>query len=96
MKFVKTCLTSTSLMLIFGFAGCASMGTHVDCGQVARDHRSGINDTLIAQQNGVSVAEVQSCSATGSSGGPETANNYQDQPRLPNIPMVPAGAISLH
>jgi hypothetical protein len=37
---------------------------------------------------------VQSCSQTGSSGGRETANNYQDQPQLPAIPVtVPAGAM---
>jgi hypothetical protein len=36
---------------------------------------------------------VQSCSQTGSSGGRETANNYQDQPHLPYVPMITGGSI---
>src|SRR5207245_318022 len=61
---------------------------HVDCDQVSQHQRGGENDADIAKATGHSLADVQSCSQTSSSGGRETANNYQDQPHLPFIPTI--------
>ncbi len=71
---------------------------HADCDQVAQQQRGGATDADIAKATGYTVDQVQSCSQTGSSGGRETAHNYQDQPRLPAIPVtIPSGAIgTLH
>jgi|SRR5271156_3456044 hypothetical protein len=75
-------------------AGCGMVGTHADCDQVSQQQRGGASDADIAKATGYSLTDVQSCSQTGSSGGRETANNYQDQPQLPAIPVtVPAGAM---
>ena len=75
-------------------AGCVMVGTHADCDQVSQQQRGGASDADIAKATGYSLTDVQSCSQTGSSGGRETANNYQDQPQLPAIPVtVPAGAM---
>jgi len=69
------------------------IGPHVDCDQVSQQQRGGVSDDDIAKATGFTVADVQSCSATGSSGGRETANNYQDQPHLPVMPMISGGSI---
>ncbi len=91
-KFPK--LACVGMVLILGAAGCGMVSTHADCDQVAQQQRGGATDADIAKATGYSLADVQSCSTTGSSGGRETANNYQDQPRLPAIPVtVPAGAL---
>jgi hypothetical protein len=39
---------------------------------------------------------VQACSQTGSSGGRETANNYQDAPHLPSIPSMSISGGPIH
>ncbi len=82
------------LLLSIGVAGCGMITPHADCDQVAQQQRGGATDADIAKATGYTVDQVQSCSQTGSSGGRETANNYQDQPRLPAIPVsIPAGAL---
>lgn len=86
---------SLSLILGLGIAGCG-IATHVDCDQVAQQQRAGTSDTDIAQQSGHTVADVQACSQTGSSGGRETANNYQDAPHLPSIPNISISGGSIH
>ena len=94
MKLSKSILAGFGLVLTMGIAGCGAIGHHVDCDQVSQAQRSGQSDTEIAQASGFSVDQVQSCSQTGSSSGRETANNYQDQPRLPAmIPNIPSSAI---
>ena len=93
MSFLKSRFAGVGLMLLVGVAGCGIVNAHVDCDQVSQQQRGGESDIDIAKATGFSVADVQSCSQTGSSGGRETANNYQDQPHLPVIPMVPAGAL---
>jgi len=65
---------------------------HIDCDQVSQHQRSGETDEDIARATGFNVSDVQSCSQTTASSGRETANNYQDQPRLPVIPSFPAGS----
>lgn len=81
-------------LLMFAGAGCGMVAPHADCDQVSQQQRGGASDAEIAKATGYSLADVQSCSQTGSSGGRETANNYQDQPHLPAIPVsIPAGAI---
>ena len=82
------------LFLTIGLAGCGMIQSHVDCDQVAQQQRSGADDAEIAKATGFTVADVQSCSETGSSGGRETANNYQDQPHLPIIPNINGGTIT--
>jgi len=77
------------LILVLGVAGCGMVHTHVDCDQVSQHQRSGESDEDVAKATGYDLAEVQSCSQTGSSGGRETANNYQDQPHLPVVPVIP-------
>ena len=81
------------LILTIGLAGCGMVHGHVDCDQVAQQQRSGADDAEIAKATGFSVNDVQSCSQVGSSGGRETANNYQDQPNLPIVPMISGGSI---
>ena len=94
MNFDKSSFAAMSLLLVVGIAGCGMVKTHADCDQVAQRQRSGSTDTEIAQATGYSLGDVQSCSQTGSAGGRETANNYQDQPQLPAIPVsIPAGAV---
>ena len=94
MSFLKSKFVGVGLLLIVGAAGCGMVSAHVDCDQVSQQQRGGANDADIAKATGFSLADVQSCSQTGSSGGRETANNYQDQPRLPVIPVtIPAGAL---
>ena len=88
----KSSLVGASLLTLL--TGCGMVAPHADCDQVSQQQRSGASDAEIAKATGYSVAAVQSCSQTGSSGGRETANNYQDQPRLPAIPVtIPAGAV---
>ena len=94
MNFDKSSFAAMGLLFLVGIAGCGMVKTHADCDQVAQRQRSGSTDAEIAQATGYSLGDVQSCSQTGSSGGRETANNYQDQPQMPSIPvMVPAGAV---
>jgi hypothetical protein len=93
MSLLKSSFTSIGLILLVGVAGCGLVQPHVDCDQVSQQQRSGENDADIAKATGFSVADVQSCSQTGSSGGRETANNYQDQPHLPIVPMITSGSI---
>ncbi len=89
----KSRFAGVGLFLSIGFAGCGMIQGHVDCDQVAQQQRSGADDAEIAKATGVSLDDVQSCSQTGSSGGRETANNYQDQPHLPVVPMLNGGSI---
>jgi hypothetical protein len=94
MNLHKSIFAGVGLLLMFGVAGCGMITPHADCDQVAQQQRGGATDADIAKASGYTVDQVQSCSQTGSSGGRETANNYQDQPRLPAIPVsIPAGAI---
>jgi hypothetical protein len=94
MSFFKLSFASTGLFLIVGVAGCGLVTPHADCDQVSQQQRGGASDADIAKASGYSLEQVQSCSQTGSSGGRETANNYQDQPHLPAIPVsIPAGAL---
>jgi hypothetical protein len=94
MSLLKSSFSAAVLILVLGLAGCGMVSPHVDCDQVAQQQRGGANDADIAKATGFSVAEVQSCSATGSSGGRESANNYQDQPHLPVVPMISGGSIN--
>ena len=76
----------------FYIGALGSRKTHAKRGD--RLKSQGATDADIAKTTGYTLADVQSCSETGSSGGRETANNYQDQPRLPAIPVtIPAGAL---
>ncbi len=94
MGFLKTSFAGAGLILIVGIAGCGMVKGHVDCDQVSQQQRGGASDTEIASATGYSLDDVQTCAQTGSSSGRETANNYQDQPRLPAaIPMIPSSAI---
>jgi len=94
MNFHKSKFAGAGLLLVVGVAGCGMVSSHADCDQVSQQQRGGASDADIAKATGYSLADVQSCSQTGSSGGRETANNYQDQPRLPAIPVsIPAGAL---
>jgi hypothetical protein len=88
MNFHKSRFAGVGLLLTVGVAGCGMVQGHVDCDQVSQQQRGGDTDTDIAKATGYSLADVQSCSQTGSSGGRETANNYQDQPHLPVVPMI--------
>jgi hypothetical protein len=94
MNHLKSRFAGVGLLLIIGLAGCGMIPAHVDCDQVAQHQRAGEDDADIAKATGVSLDDVQSCSQTGSSGGRETANNYQDQPHLPVMPMINGGSIS--
>jgi len=94
MSFLKSSFAVVGLTVAVGVAGCGMVGPHVDCDQVSQHERGGETDTDIAKATGFSIADVQSCSQTGSSGGRETANNYQDQPNLPVVPMLGGGSIS--
>jgi hypothetical protein len=94
MTFFKSGFAGVSLLMIVGVAGCGVIAPHIDCDQVSQQQRGGENDADIAKATGFTVADVQSCSQTGSSGGRETANNYQDQPHLPLVPMIGGGSIS--
>ncbi|HLI79972.1 MAG TPA: hypothetical protein VKV03_08310 [Candidatus Binataceae bacterium] len=93
MNLLKLSFAGAGAILTIGLAGCGMVQSHVDCDQVAQQQRSGEDDAAIAKATGVSLADVQSCSQTGSSGGRETANNYQDQPNLPVVPMISGGSI---
>ena len=94
MNFHQSISAGFGLLLLIGVAGCGMVTPHADCDQVAQQQRGGATDADIAKASGYTVDQVQACSQTGSSGGRETANNYQDQPRLPAIPVsIPAGAI---
>ena len=86
MPFVKTLLASVVLTVPL-VSGCA-LTHHIDCDQVAQEQRAGTPDPEIAKQTGFNVTDVQSCSQTASSGGRETANNYQDQPHIPMLPNL--------
>ena len=94
MSFLKSDFAGFGLILMVGIAGCGMVSPHIDCDQVSQQQRGGENDADIAKAIGFSVADVQSCSQTGSSGSRETANNYQDQPHLPVVPMISGGSIS--
>ena len=93
MNLLKSRFAGVGLILAMGLAGCGMIQGHVDCDQVAQHQRAGEDDADIAKATGVSLNDVQSCSQTGSSGGRETANNYQDQPHLPIVPMISGGSI---
>jgi hypothetical protein len=87
------------LVIFTGGAGCSMIHTHPDCDQVAQQQRAGVSDEEVAKSIGFTLADVQSCSETGSSGERETANNFQDRPQLPvMIPNIPGsiGAPSFH
>jgi hypothetical protein len=93
MNVARWSFAGVGLIFLLGSTGCGMVKGHVDCDQVAQQQRSGTSDIDIAQQSGFSVGDVQACSQTGSSGGRETANNYQDAPRLPYIPTIGSGVI---
>ncbi len=94
MKHSNSKLAGVALILTLGIAGCGLVEPHADCDQVSQAQRSGQSDTQIAQAQQVSIDKVQACSQSGSSSGRETANNYQDMPRLPaQIPNIPSSAI---
>ena len=93
MSLLKSRFAGVGLILIIATAGCGMIQGHVDCDQVLQQLRGGENDADIAKATGYSLADVQSCSQTSSSGGRETANNYQDQPHLPFIPTITGGSI---
>ncbi len=94
MNLYQSICASVGLLITIGSAGCGMVTPHADCDQVAQQQRGGATDADIAKATGYTVDQVQACSQTGSSGGRETANNYQDQPRMPAIPVsIPAGAI---
>jgi len=93
MNFFKSKFPGVGLIIAIGVAGCGMVHSHVDCDQVAQQQRSGSDDAEIAKTTGYSVADVQSCSEVGTSRGRETANNYQDQPNLPVVPMLGGGSI---
>ncbi len=96
MKLFNSTFAGFGLVVSVAVAGCGLVPPHADCDQVAQQQRSGQSDTEIAQAQGVSIDRVQACSQSGSSSSRETANNYQDQPRLPAmIPNIPSGAIGL-
>jgi hypothetical protein len=86
-------LAGVGAILLSAVTGCGLVQGHVDCDQVSQQQRGGQSDNEIAQASGLSLDQVQSCSQTGSSGGRETANNYQDQPHLPIVPMISGGAL---
>ena len=87
MSLHKSSAVSVALLLVVGLAGCGMVHSHVDCDQVSQQQRGGESDADIAKATGLTLADVQSCSQTVSSGGREAANNYQDQPHLPVVPM---------
>jgi hypothetical protein len=89
MSLLTSKFASVGLLLIFASAGCGMVHTHPDCDQVAQQQRTGASDEEVAKSSGYSLADVQSCSETESSGGRETANNFQDRPQLPIIPNIP-------
>jgi len=89
MSFLRVSLAGVLVPIIW-IAGCGVIHTHPDCDEVARQQRSGETDQDIAKAIGLSLADVQSCSETSSSGGRETAGNFQDRPQLPVIPNIPA------
>jgi hypothetical protein len=90
MSLLRADFAAVGLMLLVGVIGCGMIHTHPDCDEVARQQRSGETDEDIAKAIGYSLADVQSCSETGSSGGRETAGNLKDRPQLPVIPNVPS------
>jgi len=89
----KATFATAGLLLTLCLAGCGMVHSHVDCDQVTQQQRSGSDDAEIAKATGFSVSDIQSCSEVGTSGGRETANNYQDQPHLPVVPTLGSGAI---
>lgn len=93
MDLLKFSFAGVGVILLSAVAGCGLVQSHVDCDQVSQQQRSGQSDTEIAQATGFSVDQVQSCSQTGSSGGRETANNYQDAPHLPPLPTISGGSL---
>jgi hypothetical protein len=94
MRIVSITLASAAMAVLVIGSGCGLIAPHIDCDQVAQQQRSGVSDTEIAQQTGFTVADVQSCSQTASSGGRERESNYSEQPRLPVIPNINAGSVS--
>ena len=93
MSLLQSKFAGIGLLVVVGIAGCGMVHGHVDCDQVSQQQRGGASDEEVATATGLSLADVQSCSQTESSGGRETANNYQDQPHLPVVPVIPAGAL---
>jgi hypothetical protein len=93
MSFLSSKYAALGLILCIGTAGCGIVHAHVDCDQISQRQRGGESDEDVAKATGYSVDDVQTCSQAGSSGGRETANNYQDQPHLPVVPVIPAGAL---
>jgi len=93
MSLLQAKLAGIGLILVFGTAGCGMIHSHVDCDQVSQQQRNGSSDQEVAKATGYSLDDVQSCSQTGTSGGRETANNYQDQPHLPVMPTLTGGSI---
>jgi hypothetical protein len=89
----KSKFAGSALILSIGLTGCGMVQGHVDCDQVAQQQRSGSDDAEIAKATGFSVSDIQSCSQVSTSRGRETANNYQDQPQLPVVPMLGGGSI---
>ena len=93
MNLFESKFLGVGLALTIAVAGCGMVHGHVDCDQVAQQQRSGSDDAEIAKATGYSVNDIQSCSEVSSSPGRETANNYQDQPQLPIVPMISGGSI---
>jgi hypothetical protein len=94
MRIVSITLAGAAVAVAVMVSGCGMIAPHIDCDQVAQQQRSGVSDTEIAQQAGFTVADVQSCSQTASSGGRERESNYSEQPRLPVIPNINSGSIA--
>jgi hypothetical protein len=63
------------LIPIICSAGCGAIHSRPDCDEVARQQPSGETDQDVATAIGVSLAYVQSCSETTSSGRRRTAAN---------------------
>jgi hypothetical protein len=81
MNLLRADFAGVGLMLLVGATGCGMIHTHPDCDEVARQQRPGETEGDIAKAIGYSLADVQSCLETGSSGGRETAGNLKDQAR---------------
>jgi hypothetical protein len=85
---------SVGLLVILAGTGCGIVHTHPDCDQIAQQQRTGASDEDVAKSSGYSLADIQSCSETGTSAARETANNFQDRPQLPvAIPNIPGSIV---
>lgn len=82
--------TGAAVFLAFALGGCGLIGPHIDCDQVAQQQRAGSSKEEIASATGFSVGDVESCSSTPKR---EASNSNYDQPLLPIIPNISAGAV---